>query len=381
MRVFAQLIVHDRYCFGFAGGALDELFWPAAQRVLDESRCELRLDCAASALTCESHRCTGALLSDGSSIHATHCVSCLPAAELLDVLPPAWAREDTFRRIRAFMASPYMSVYHWLDRKITTHRFWTQTWNPAHLNCDFYDLSNIRPDWAERPSVIGSNIIHSVGLDDLSDDDISKRTLEEIARFAPGVVHARVSHRRIHRIPMAIPCPRPGTESIRPRTETAIPGLLLAGDWTGTSLPVCMESAARSGFLAAEQVLAQTGRARSIAKMPAPPPGSRASFLACVPRAADERHAASACVSAAAAVATTWRFGADLPTGRYRTGATTRAHEPASRSGPAWQDDHSDVLRPIWPRLIPPLQRICSGAGVGRISWPSGLLDLTHLRR
>jgi 15-cis-phytoene desaturase len=273
MRVFAQLMAHDRYCFGFAAGPLDELFWPAAKRVLEESRCELRLACSASTLTCEGDTCTGALLSDGSSIGATHCVSCLPPAELLDVLPERWRHAPAFCQIGAFVNSPYISLYHWLDRKVTSRRFWSQTWSATNLNCDFYDLSNIRPEWAERPSVIASNIIHSVGLDDLGDEEISHRTLQEIARFAPAVTRARVIHRRVHRIPMAIPCPHPGTESIRPRAETPFAGLLIAGDWTCTSLPVCMESAARSGFLAAEHILAQIGRARRIAKMPAPPQG------------------------------------------------------------------------------------------------------------
>jgi 15-cis-phytoene desaturase len=273
MRVFAQLMGHDRYCFGFAAGALDELFWPAASRVLEKNGCELRLECTASALTCENDTCTGALLDDGSPIRATHCVSSLPPAELLQVLPEAWRHTDAFRNVGAFVNSPYISVYHWLDRKVAAHRFWSQTWSPTNLNCDFYDLSNIRPEWAGRPSVIASNIIHSVGLEDLSDEAISTRTLDEIARFAPAVARAGVLHRRIHRIPMAIPCPHPGTESIRPRTETPFAGLLLAGDWTCTSLPACMESAARSGFLAAERILALEGRARSIAKMPAPPQG------------------------------------------------------------------------------------------------------------
>jgi uncharacterized protein with NAD-binding domain and iron-sulfur cluster len=273
MRLFAQLMSHNEFCFGFARVALDQLFWPAAARIFAENRYELRASCAARALTFDEDTCTGALLNDGSVITSTHCVSTLPPAELLDVLPPMWKRDGMFRRVEIFESSPYISVYHWLDRKITSQRFWTQVWSESNLNCDFYDLSNIRQGWTGRGSVIASNIVHSVGVEGHSDDEIGARTLQEIARFAPAVNDAKVLHRRVHRIPMAIPAPHPGTESSRPRTETPFAGLLLAGDWTCTALPASMESAARSGFLAAEQILARVGRSRSLAKMPSPPQG------------------------------------------------------------------------------------------------------------
>jgi uncharacterized protein with NAD-binding domain and iron-sulfur cluster len=273
LRVFAQLMSHGRFCFGFPTCALDELFWPAAARILDENRFELRMDCTASTLTYEENTCTGAALNDGSIIRSGVCVSTLPPADLLHVLPPMWQRQSFFQRFERFEKSPYISLFHWFDRKITTKRFWTQVWSESTLNCDFYDLSSIREGWSQRPSIIASNIVHAVGLDDCSDEEISERTVNEIARFAPAAREARVVHRRLHRIPMAIPSPHPGTETIRPRTSSPIAGLLLAGDWTYTTLPACMESAARSGFLAAEKILADRGLQRTLAKLPSPPQG------------------------------------------------------------------------------------------------------------
>ena len=268
MRIFAQLIGHNDYRFGFPANGLDELFWPAAASIFEKNNWPLRTHCAALALSAVGEASIGAALSDGSTVRATYCVSCLPPAELLQILPEPWRRSPELRQIDRFQPSPYISVYHWFDRKLTPERFWAQVWDPAKLSCDFYDLSNIRPHWPERGSVIASNIVHSVGLENHSDEDISKRTLEEIATLAPGVRSARTLHRRVHRIPMAIPCPHPGTESIRPATATSIRGLLLAGDWTRTSLPASMESAARSGFLAAEHILAAYGRPRALATLP-----------------------------------------------------------------------------------------------------------------
>ncbi|MEJ5263155.1 MAG: FAD-dependent oxidoreductase, partial [Ignavibacterium sp.] len=41
----------------------------------------------------------------------------------------------------------------------------------------------------------------------------------------------------------------------RPSTETRIKNLLLAGDWIDTKLPATIESAVKSGRLAAEKVI------------------------------------------------------------------------------------------------------------------------------
>jgi uncharacterized protein with NAD-binding domain and iron-sulfur cluster len=100
---------------------------------------------------------------------------------------------------------------------------------------------------------------------DWDDGRIVAQTLDEIAEFAPSARQARVLHTRVHRVPMAIPQPRPGIEVMRPPVTTAIPGLWIAGDWTDTQLPCSMESAARSGALAADAVLDKDGRESKLA--------------------------------------------------------------------------------------------------------------------
>lgn len=52
---------------------------------------------------------------------------------------------------------------------------------------------------------------------------------------------------------------RPGVDQLRPPQATSQPGLFLAGDWTRTGWPATMEGAVRSGYLAAEAVLAEGG--------------------------------------------------------------------------------------------------------------------------
>jgi zeta-carotene desaturase len=50
---------------------------------------------------------------------------------------------------------------------------------------------------------------------------------------------------------------QPGLESRRPPARTAVKNLFLAGDWTRSGWPATMESAVRSGYLAAEAITGQ----------------------------------------------------------------------------------------------------------------------------
>ena len=46
----------------------------------------------------------------------------------------------------------------------------------------------------------------------------------------------------------------PGTYSARPKASTSMFNLFIAGDWTATGWPSTMESAVKSGVLAAKEV-------------------------------------------------------------------------------------------------------------------------------
>jgi zeta-carotene desaturase len=56
----------------------------------------------------------------------------------------------------------------------------------------------------------------------------------------------------------------PGIDAARPSAASPWPNLFLAGDWTATGWPSTMESAARSGHLAAEALCVAIGEPRVI---------------------------------------------------------------------------------------------------------------------
>lgn len=95
----------------------------------------------------------------------------------------------------------------------------------------------------------------------MNGEQIVERTREEIAEYIPDSREATIEHSMVNRIPMAIHCPSPGTERRRAPIDAPIDNLKLAGDRVKTKLPSSMESAAKSGWLSAESILRESGRA------------------------------------------------------------------------------------------------------------------------
>ena len=82
----------------------------------------------------------------------------------------------------------------------------------------------------------------------------------DLAAIWPEAISARLLRARVVTEQGAVFSVRPGLDQLRPVQQTAMEGLLVAGDWTATHWPATMEGAVRSGYLAAESVLRSVGR-------------------------------------------------------------------------------------------------------------------------
>jgi uncharacterized protein with NAD-binding domain and iron-sulfur cluster len=258
------------YHFGFPCVGLAELFAPGCQRAIEAAGGRVTTNVEVTGVVLKGDRFEALRLAGGHQLHARCAVLCLPPMALARIAPPEW-RAGVPSAATRFEPSPYVSCYLWFDRKITRQRFWARVWRQGDLNSDFYDLSNIRPLPDRAPSLIASNIIHARSAAALPHSVLVRRTLDEIAEFAPVARRATLKHAVVHRIPMAIACPLPGSERDRPPVTTPFDGLCLAGDWVCTGLPASMESAARAAAMAAEHVAAMWGRSLHLVQ-PVPEP-------------------------------------------------------------------------------------------------------------
>lgn len=218
-------------------------------------------------------------------------MSALPPQALSPLVPPSWRQWwPDADALGWFSAVPYVSVYLWLDRKISRRQSWTRPQTPDSLNCDFYDYANIYPGWEHRNSLIGSNIVGAERVAGMTDEEIVAGTLAELADNLLLGERAHLVHAVVNRIPMAVVAPRPGFEAHRLPARTPVPGLVLAGDWTQTRLPSSMESAAASGFTAAERILAEEHRPCAV-RRELPSAGLLAQAMGSIPHARPRRKA------------------------------------------------------------------------------------------
>lgn len=159
----------------------------------------------------------------------------------------------TLAAARETAASPILTVNLWFDRPI--------------LGEPFAGLPGRRMQWIfEKRLVVGEAASHvslvSSGADELvgsSNPALIAAALEDLRAAFATCRAATLQRGTVIREPRATFSLAPG-QPPRPHTRTAVPGLYLAGDWIATGLPATIESAVRSGHLAADSALADRAR-------------------------------------------------------------------------------------------------------------------------
>jgi zeta-carotene desaturase len=161
-------------------------------------------------------------------------------------------RTDLLAKMARFTHSPFISILLWYDRQITDL---DHAWLLDSTIQWFFHKSRIRNYAPDRGSYVELVIAGSRTELALTREQILTPALAELARFFPEVRNARLIKSGILKEARATFSVTPGLDAARPTQRTAWPGLYLAGDWTATGWPSTMEGAARSGRLAAGELL------------------------------------------------------------------------------------------------------------------------------
>jgi len=93
-----------------------------------------------------------------------------------------------------------------------------------------------------------------------SRQEIIDLCVKELADVLPATREAKLVKATVIKEINATFSPEPGVDRWRPGQESSVKNLFLAGDWTRTGWPSTMEGAVRSGYLAAEALLAGAGK-------------------------------------------------------------------------------------------------------------------------
>ena len=195
---------------------------------------------------------TGTLTSD-------YVVIALPfeaAGKLIAKMHTAEGSNQLMEKIEKHEHWPLCSVHLWFDREITSLPHAVLLDREIHW---LYNKNKLQPWRKLKGSYIELVVSASRTFAALSREEAIGQSLQELAEFFPVVKQAKLEKAALIKEVRATFGVAPGIDSARPDSISPWPHLFLAGDWINTGWPSTMESAARSGHLAAEALAKAAG--------------------------------------------------------------------------------------------------------------------------
>ena len=190
---------------------------------------------------------TGEIASD-------YLVFALPfeaTAQLLKQMPNVEGKPELERKIEQHEHWPICSVHLWFDREITELEHAVLLDREIHW---MYNQSRLQHRGGHYVELVVSATRAFAAL---SREEAIRQALGELAEFFPAVAEAKLEKVALVKEVRATFGVPPGVDEWRPGAVSPWPNCFLAGDWTATGWPSTMESAARSGHLAAEALCRQ----------------------------------------------------------------------------------------------------------------------------
>lgn len=173
--------------------------------------------------------------------------------KLLPKMPFADGVETLTHQLSQHTHWPICSVHLWFDRPITDLESAVMLDREIHWMYNQSLLQNRPGNYVEL--VVSASRAFAA----LERKAAIEQALRELTEFFPKVKEARlekVAFIKEVRATFGVP---PGVDALRPSAISPWPNVFLAGDWIATGWPSTMESAARSGHLAAQAIGAAEG--------------------------------------------------------------------------------------------------------------------------
>ena len=182
-------------------------------------------------------------------------------AKLLPNLPPADGADALAEQLERHEPWPICSVHLWFDREITELDHAVLLDREIHW---MYNKGRLQPWRKLQGSYVELVVSASRTFAALGREEAIALAVRELGDFFPAVASAKLEKAVLVKEMRATFGVPPGIDAARPTSVSPWQNCFLAGDWTATGWPSTMESAARSGHLAAEAICASMGETRRI---------------------------------------------------------------------------------------------------------------------
>lgn len=234
---------------GMSSVPLSELY-AGAERFLTERRSAVLYNTNVESLEWDEESAIWQVTTRGGLLESDFVVLALPfeaMGKLLPMMPPAEGAGELAEKIDGQEHWPICSVHLWFDRPITDLEHAVLLDREIHW---LYNKSRLQP-W-RKGNYVELVISASREFAALSREQAIAQALAELGEFFPAMKEARVEKAALIKEVRATFGVPPGIDASRPDAISPWPNCFLAGDWTATGWPSTMESAARSGHMAAE---------------------------------------------------------------------------------------------------------------------------------
>lgn len=244
---------------------LDDLYGSVISKSLERHGAIVRLQSGVERIDFNDNRVRGVILRDGEALECSHVILAVPHERVFGMLPDPLRLHPDILPMAELQPAPITSVHLWFDAPLTelphvvlVDRLCQWVFNRSKLH---RDTAKSTPTAKHYYQVV---ISASHMLRNRSNQQIIDDVIRELCEVWPESRQSKLLHSRVVTEHTAVFSPRPGIDRLRPRQQSPVENLQFAGDWTRTGWPATMEGAVRSGYLAAENVLAQLGRSERL---------------------------------------------------------------------------------------------------------------------
>jgi uncharacterized protein with NAD-binding domain and iron-sulfur cluster len=159
-------------------------------------------------------------------------------------------KEDFFTPAESVRTAPIVAIHIWYDRPVMTDKFVATIDSPLQWVFNDTDLKSRN----EKGQHIVISLSGAWKWQDKSKKQLREIFTEEMINTFPAAKDANVEKFAVVKMIEATFQVAPNSRKQRLSQRTPLPGFYLAGDWTDTGWPSTMESAVRSGNLAADYI-------------------------------------------------------------------------------------------------------------------------------
>ena len=222
-----------------------------AKKFIEGHGGEIRTGIDVQSLEISNGRISGIRTAKDQLIESETIVSAVPASVMTSLMSSgSGGKEDFFTPAKSIQTAPIVAIHIWYDRPVMADKFIATIDSPLQWVFNDTDLKS--------RNEIGQHIVISLSgawkWQDKSKKQLREIFIEEMSNTFPAAKYAKIEKFAVVKMLEATFQVAPNSREQRLSQRTPLPGLYLAGDWTDTGWPSTMESAVRSGNLAADYI-------------------------------------------------------------------------------------------------------------------------------